>query len=150
MRVWDAISYDPETGEFRWIIARANKKPGDLAGNVGPNGYRTIMVDYKSYYAHHLALAFRDGEFPPKESHVDHRNGVKSDNRLCNLRIVTPAKNGVNRQKNNKNNTSGLSGVYRVRSGKYLAFIQGKRLGLFDTFSAAAAARLKAYHAAVS
>ncbi len=144
-RVWEALSYDPATGEFVWRRDRANRKAGDLAGNIGPNGYRTIMVDYRSYYAHHLAIAHATGALPPKGAHVDHINGDKADNRQANLRVVTPSRNGLNRKTANRNNRSGTSGVFQTRSGRFLAFVgvDGKRrnLGTFPTFEEAKAAR---------
>lgn len=140
-----ALDYDPATGVFIWKINRANKKIGDIAGNVGPNGYRTIMVDYRSYYAHHLAIAFRDGCFPPKGSHVDHLNGDRADNRIANLRITTPSGNLLNRQRLNRNNTTGVTGVVRDRDrGGFKAQIMINRknhiIGRYNTLDEARAA----------
>ena len=42
---------------------------------------------------------------------VDHINGDKSDNRKCNLRVVTNSQNQMN-VGISKNNTSGVTGVY--------------------------------------
>lgn len=68
---------------------------------------------------------------------VDHINGIKTDNRLSNLRICTPAQNQHN-QKKRMDNTSGYKGVaFRRDSGRFRAriSINGKRknLGSFDS-----------------
>jgi len=48
---------------------------------------------------------------------VDHINGIKDDNRLRNLRMVTHSQNSMNR-KTHKNNTSGYKGVYWDKQNK--------------------------------
>src|SRR6266436_6601559 len=111
--VREALRYEPITGEFFWRLDRANKKAGEKAGNVGPNGYCTICVNYRVYYAHHLAFVLSGQEFLPANVHIDHINGNRSDNRITNLRVVTPSKNCLNRTRLNKNNSSGAAGVWR-------------------------------------
>jgi|SRR5262245_17364979 len=145
MRLEEALDYNPETGVFLWRLVRANKRAGDVAGNVGPGGYRTITVDYRQYYAHHLAIFFSTGEFPPKGSHVDHINGDPADNRISNLRITTPSVNGLNRRGLNKNNTTGFRGVYwRKDKKRFEACIhvngRKRKLGRFTSIEAAAEA----------
>src|SRR4051794_3328559 len=93
-RLRSTLRYDPASGLFFWRVDRANKKAGEPAGNIGPNGYCTICVDYVAHYAHRLAIAFSDGELPLRGAHVDHINGVKNDNRRENLRVTSPSKNG--------------------------------------------------------
>lgn len=141
----ESVSYNPETGCFLNRKDRANQKAGGIAGNVGPNGYRTIMIHYRSYYAHHLAVFFMTGSFSVKGSHIDHRNGIKDDNRWQNLRVVAPFLNCHNRQRLNKNNTSGHAGVWQLKSGKWSARVTLQRkpvhLGNFDTVVEAVAAR---------
>lgn len=143
--VWTALSFDPATGVFCWRIDRALKRAGDVAGNVGRNGYRRITVNYRSYYEHHLAIAFDTGALPPVGSHVDHINGDKTDNRLANLRVVTPSKNGLNRHGPNRNNRGGTLGVCEVRPGAFVAFITVNRkrrhLGTYQSREAATVAR---------
>jgi len=46
---------------------------------------------------------------------VDHANGVRSDNRISNLRLATKAENTQN-QKITKRNTSGYKGVSYIKS----------------------------------
>jgi hypothetical protein len=146
----EVLHYEPATGEFFWRVDRANKKAGEKAGGIGPNGYRTICVSYRKYYAHHLAFVLSGQDLPPPGAHVDHINGNQSDNRVANLRVVTPSKNGLNRTRLNKNNTSGTTGVYFDRKGhRWLAQIQvnGKQhcLGRFYSIEEAIAARAAAH-----
>lgn len=148
-RLRTVIGYNPDTGVFVWRTKRANKRVGDVAGNVGPNGYRTIMVDYQSYYAHHLAWAFVYGVVPAGR-YIDHINGQRADNRISNLRLATNSQNLLNRHRLNKNNTSGAIGVSFDRTRKkWCAYIDKdyKRinLGAFDTKAQAIQARQVAH-----
>lgn len=75
---------------------------------------------------------------------VDHINGNKIDNRLCNLRIATTSQNTWNAGKR-KRNTSGYKGVtWSKSSNKWQAQMgfHGKKvfLGLFHTAEEASAA----------
>lgn len=143
-----ALAYDPLTGVFTWRIDRALKRSGEDAGHVGPNGYRSITVDYVAYYAHHLAIAFVTGAFPEKKTHVDHINGDKTDNRFANLRVTTSSQNGLNRTNLNKNNSSGHTGVFETPHGTFVAFITVNRkrtyIGTFGSLSVAVKERSRA------
>ncbi len=144
-RVMQVISYNPVSGEFRNLIRRSNALAGDISGNIGPNGYLTIMIDYRSYYAHHLAILIQTGLLPPKKSHVDHIDGNKSNNRISNLRVTTSSLNGHNRKKANKNSSTGHRGIYLRPSGKIYAKVVIQRqqisIGTFCTIEEAVVAR---------
>src|SRR3990167_1019609 len=78
-----------------------------------------------------------------------HQNGDGLDNRRQNLRVCTHAENGANRQRLNRNNTTGVNGVYRHhKAKKWQAQIMRNRkaiyLGLFSKKSDAVAAVKKA------
>lgn len=70
---------------------------------------------------------------------VDHINGDGLDNRLLNLRPVTPIQNSYNRR--GKLNGTGFKGVY-ARKGRFIAQIDSPRthIGMFDTAEEAARA----------
>ena len=123
------LDYDPETGCFLW-------KSKNKAGGVCPQGYWRIKINKRSYKAHRLAWLYAYGEMP--KYFLDHINGDKIDNRLCNLRLATNAENQMNRVKPCVTNNSGFLGVnFNKQMNKFAARIQseGKRIhiGYFDT-----------------
>jgi hypothetical protein len=76
------------------------------------------------------------GEWP--KHYIDHINGERSDNRLCNLREATNSQNQQNKKRAMKNSKSGVLGVFwdKERSA-FRAEIRlngkGKFLGRFKT-----------------
>src|SRR5262249_52604516 len=55
------------------------------AGYVNSDGYRDINIDGTEYFAQDLIWLWMTGKFP--QGRVEHINGIKDDNRWCNLRI---------------------------------------------------------------
>lgn len=79
---------------------------------------------------------------------VDHANGIKTDNRRCNLRICSKNQNGYN-QGPQRNNTTGFKGVTRIKTnGRFVAVITSAKrkihLGSFKTAHEAHQAYCKA------
>jgi hypothetical protein len=154
------LSYDAQTGDLIWrhrpreMFCEGynggetswktwnSRYAGKLASNVGSGGYVRVNIMGKRYFAHRLIWMMVHGEWPEE---IDHINGNRTDNRLCNLRAV-------NRQENLRNvarrsdNSSGVTGVsYSKRDGVFIAYINVsgvmKVLGRFETLEKAAAAR---------
>jgi len=134
--------YDSDTGI---IIYR---KSGKEAGCLRPDGYRQVGVRGKFYLSHRLAWLLHYGEWPIDE--VDHLNGIKTDNRIKNMRDVT-------HQQNHKNaplphiNTLGIMGVFQnYPHTKWIARIgvnsRKINLGAFDNWWDAVCARKAAEH----
>lgn len=142
-RLRSLLRYDPETGDFTWIVDRPGSKGiGSIAGVRLKHGYVQIMIDGQRYLAHRLAFLWAEGEWPPET--VDHRNGDPSDNRWSNLRKASQGENLQNRRKM-KNNTSGFTGASWCKSmHRWQASIQVNRkprhLGYFETAAEAGAA----------
>ena len=112
----DLLTYDPPTGVLRWVTRPANNVwRGDVAGTVTKRGYRMVRILGVNWLAHRLAWFWMTGRWPTED--IDHINGIKSDNRWCNLREATRAQNIVNRPPG-KNNTSGSRGVSFYRPSK--------------------------------
>jgi hypothetical protein len=150
----DILSYDMETGEFRWKINRGGfAKAGTMAGSIDTHGYRQIMLQRKLYLAHRLAWFYVTGEWPKYQ--IDHIDGDRTNNRFANLRDVIKITNVQNQKSAHSNNkSSGLLGVsWRADIGKWVAGIRisGKRksLGHFTSKEEAHAAYITAkrkYH----
>ena len=86
-----------------------------------------------------LAWLYVHGNWPAE---IDHRNGLRDDNRLSNLREVSRTLNNRNRHGARKDSGTGLIGAYRSsRPGKFRSGIHldsgWKSLGTFDTPEAA-------------
>lgn len=137
------LHYDPDTGVFTWIVSRPKIRVGQVAGCLEGRGYRRICIDGRLYYAHRLAWLYVNGYWPSAE--VDHKFGVRNDNRIGELREATHAQNCQNRRSARLDNKSGLLGVCNDR-GRPVAKItldyKSMHLGTFDTPEDAHAAYL--------
>lgn len=89
-----ALSYDPDTGIFTWRQSRIAAKVGSQAGCRKPNGYIEIKLGGVSIGAHRAAWLYVHGELPARM--IDHRNHVRDDNRISNLRPADDAQNQWN------------------------------------------------------
>ncbi len=107
------VTYDPETGVFRWVQSKPGRR-ASVGAVLGARGYVQVCIDGKRYYAHRLAWLYVHGSWPTDL--VDHINQDTTDNRIANLRNLTQAENLQNRGKN-RNNTSGHRGVAWNKSG---------------------------------
>lgn len=141
------LSYDQHTGTICWIkkFNKASKiKIGDVAGGVQKNGYRMITFNLKSFNASRLAWLLFYKNWP--SNYIDHINGIRSDNRINNLRDCTQREN----QQNLKTHRSGklIGAHYDKRSNVWYSEIyfnkKRNRLGTFASEELANEAYLKA------
>ena len=136
----EAFTYDPNSGD---LVRKSTGRP-----SKGLDAYGYIQLGYrkKMYKAHRLIWAIVYGEFP--KGQIDHINGNRSDNLLCNLRVVTQQQNLYNKQIH-KNNSSGFTGVcWNKKCSKWQSSISVKGsniyLGVFDCPEEAHLAYIKA------
>ncbi len=142
----DLLSYNPETGRLMWAKKPSrNVRPGTFAGTKKPEGYVRVKLGGDYEYAHRIAWYIMTGEEPPE---IDHKNGIRDDNRWGNLRAATRIVNAQNlRTARRDNKSTGLLGVY-PNHDRFMARIvidkAVRYLGTFDTPTQAHEAYLSA------
>lgn len=112
---------------------------GVLKKSVGSRtsqGYLVVRVDRIQLKSHRIIYSHFHGPIAPWME-FDHINGVRSDNRIGNLRRVTHEQNMQNRQDVHRNNASGFRGVhFEKATGRWKAqiSINGKQtnIGRFE------------------
>ena len=131
------VNYCPETGVFTWRQQlRKNTEIGSIATKPNGHGYLHIRLERRPIFAHRLAWLYVYGVWPSDT--IDHINGDKADNRIINLRNVSPQINAQNRRRPIRSTSSGLIGatwVPKLKRWKAQITIEGvtQYLGLFAT-----------------
>ena len=134
---------DFETGKLYRIQADGSGR--EVKGSDNGRGYLIVVFNNRNIRKHRLIFALATGRWPRGE--IDHINHDKTDNRLSNLREVSPRDNCRNMPMNTRNK-SGCSGVYyQTSSGRWLVKIGRygtdtyEYLGLYEHLDDAIAAR---------
>ena len=146
----EELHYDQITGIFTRKKSCKGRKENAIVGSKRKDGYLTTSFRRKFFYIHRLAWFYIYKEWP--NGLIDHINGIKSDNRIDNLRIVTHSQNLQNSKKH-IDNASGYKCVWKHSETKWRSGIcfngKIKYLGLFDDPQSAYQAYLSAskiYH----
>ena len=156
------LEYNPDSGVLVWkhreessFIPRDGRTPSHMANawnsansgrialaSVAKNKYLRGAINGSCFYAHRVAWAIHCGEWP--EHDIDHINGIRSDNRICNLRAVSRSENLKNRMISS-NNTSGTMGVsYSKHHKLWSVTIGDNHIGWFSSKEDAVTARKEA------
>lgn len=152
----ELLRYDPLTGNLwwrrrarkwfksdrgwkRWNTIFSNK----IAFSSINKGYLVGTIFDKQYLAHRIIWLMIYGKYP--KGKTDHKNRVRSDNRLKNLKDVTSIQNGQNANLR-CDNTSGIVGVsWKKLENKWQVLIGVNNkyiyLGCFDDFDEACKVR---------
>lgn len=166
----EILSYDAETGDLTWKARSAHLFKDGVRGvsaesrartwnarysgrktfvSKHPCGYLAGAVFGVSVLSHRVIWALVYGRFP--ENDIDHINGIRTDNRLSNLRAVSRSENLKN-AKVRCTSRSGVIGVgWHSKNKKWRAYVNdGNRhvsLGYFhnkqDAIDARAAASVE-------
>jgi hypothetical protein len=94
-----------------------------ITGNKHQNGYIIIGINNKLYCLHRVLYEkYHNIKLKPDE-HIDHINGIRDDNRICNLRIATNSQNNQNVKCYNQLGEKHISltkyGTYQVKILSY-------------------------------
>ncbi len=106
------FSYDPLTGILslkQQVMRRTDI--GSQIGTFDDQGYVRFQFHKKYFKVHRVAWLLTYGYWP---NQIDHINGVRSDNRLKNLREASNVENARNRNIDTRNK-SGFRGVCWVK-----------------------------------
>jgi hypothetical protein len=144
----DLFSYDEKKGVFtRLQSCRKYKSGTKIIGAKDKQGYLRTKALGKYVFLHRLAWLFVYGEMP--YGPIDHRDGVRTNNAIDNLRVVSVAENTQNSLSDGSNNKNGFCGVYYDKNkalyrASIMAFRKRKSLGYFSTAQEAHCAYVKA------
>lgn len=142
----ECIAYDKDTGDLTWKKKVSTKvKVGSKVGCVHKDGYLRVKLNGKYYLGHRLIWALVYGKLP--EKFIDHINGIKNDNRLCNLRELSHSENMQNRFKASSHSASGFIGSSKNGRRYQAQIVIDKKkhyIGCFDTAEEAHAAYMEA------
>lgn len=143
--VLNKLFYVDAHGSLLRKIKAGNRLPNTIAGNFNGSALQ-VKIAGKCYLVHRVIWCMAHGAWPKK--HIDHINGIATDNRIENLRECSHKENQQNRVKN-KNNNCGFLGIYSIKStGKFRASImkngENIHIGVYKTAKEASDAYLAA------
>lgn len=146
-RLREILTYDPNTGEFRWRISINSQAPeGAITGYVSRAGYSLIRISGRKYRAHRLAWLYVHGRWPKDQ--IDHINRIRNDNRITNLREATHWENQQNRGIASRNSSRYAGVCWHTGKSKWHARIKingrYKHIGYFEFIEDGVAARAAA------
>jgi hypothetical protein len=157
------LHYDSETGRLFWLartlethrVRNAAYRERGVAGfntqfagkeaftAISPNGYRMGAIFSRTYYAHRVVWAILHGAWPVGQ--VDHRNGIRHDNRPENLRLATQSENSMNSRKARRG-TSRFRGVsWHPRMRKWHAQLSSNGQRVLSCFAETEAEAARIY-----
>lgn len=149
------VTYNPETGIITWNCREEltshdkmfnSRFAGHECGTIDNHGYRVISFKHEgnshNIKAHRLAWLITYGYIA--ETHIDHVNRNRKDNRIDNLRDVHPSANQRNMSMM-RTNKSGITGVHwNKQINKWIAQAglngRTRHVGTFSCINEAAAA----------
>lgn len=122
-----------------------NRFCGKAAGRVSPpkdgiESYIRVRYAGKQYFLHRIVWEMFNGKLTPTEL-IDHINGDGLDNRVENLRKVTPLESSTNRPMPISNKSGVLGVCFNKKHKRWQASIGKTRLGSFKNFEDAVNAR---------
>lgn len=131
----EVFAYDAEVGGLRWKIRPSNiARIGQMVGSNDGAGYIQFRFRGKRYRVHQIVWLLNKKRLASMM--IDHIDGDRSNNKIENLREVSPTQNAQNRRAASRDSKSGLLGVspYRRKwAAQIMANGKAHRLGIFNS-----------------
>lgn len=124
------LRFNPDKGTIDRIMVN-----GTVRLNVGSHkgfGYMHLKVNGVNKTSHRAMWEHVNGPVPDGYE-IDHINGIRNDNRIVNLRLVSHKENMENRQRPRADNVSGMKGAqWKERDKKFHSVIghNGRKISL--------------------
>ncbi len=126
--------YEYQDGSLFAKVSINGKYPaGRKVGFIDQRGYVRTKLGSKMTFAHRVIWEMHNGPLPDGWE-IDHINGVKSDNRIENLRLADRFLNCKNAKKR-ADNKSGVTGVSAKKNGDWVVQIQFNNERIAKSFS---------------
>ena len=133
-RVNELLSFNPETGVFRWLVSRGGVKVGAIAGGVqriAGHDYRIIKIDGRSYTAGRLAFLVTYGRLP--KVYASPLNQDRLDATAENMIEIGEATRGHRGGGRRATASAGLPRGVRRSGKRFTAYASGTYLGTHRT-----------------
>jgi hypothetical protein len=146
-RAHELLKYDPATGILRWRMRRGSRSAWAECNSIDGDGYIRITIEGRRYSGHRIAWLLHYGKWPVNL--LDHKDRIRTNNRIENLRDVTNVENLKNQGPRSRRRPTGCRGTHFIENrSKWAASIcvngTKRHLGYFDTEGEANAAYRRA------
>jgi hypothetical protein len=121
--LWEELDYNPLTGALYWRRSKSGRRTprNQRIGFQNEWGYWRVRLCYRNYFQHLLIWKWVTGEDLPDGHHLDHINGVKSDNSWGNLRVLS---HGANLSHRKTKGYTFVNDVYRSKPWRVNVYTQ--------------------------
>ena len=106
----ELYTIDPVAGTIFNKKARQKVTVGKEAGTIDGKGYYVLMINGKRYLRSRIMFFYANNRWPEC---VDHRDGVRTNDAISNLREVT-------HQQNHQNRTTAKGYYWHKKAGKWM------------------------------